>query len=228
VAQLLTKTLKRAEKMAVSRFKGGHESLWQRIKPGKNQWTYTLCGNPKARLKWDIGKLVTPVFSKNCQPKSDCCKRCVTVHGVKHDRWEVNYTLFGLLSAICGDNWGVTKAYVLSHKTLKAGIIKVWPGYPKGDCEETWQYTKRLIQWTKAGWEYARHSIRLRNLKFPTDRGYSIVMQPVIGRPWSLYAPTTNDSRFSECEPCGDTLKETSGFTLFAGIKGMGSWVPKD
>jgi RHS repeat-associated protein len=160
--------------------------------------------------RWDIVQLFEgPINAFGCNPRTVRCQRCVTVNGVKQDRYEVNYVLYGLIARMLGTSLLETKTQVSAWKnTAKVmdnarkglgGCTGWWEGLEEG--EDFWQNTAAVHQWVEAGYKFASWTlVGMPKNTFTGKR--QPLWQKVNGEPLSSNQPRAHNPNFAQCRAC--------------------------
>ena len=148
------------------------------LPPGKR-----LTRFPYSATMWDILGLTflagpapagVPNPCYNARRKT-VCETCVQVFGKRHDLFEVNYALWGLICGFVGAPRYSCKHIARIYKTYK------WAFNPEQNpCRPTFQYSGSLDDWIDFGYDFIWYPYRV------SDR-----------------VPAANP-RFKLCDPCDD------------------------
>jgi len=101
--------------------------------------------------KWEMGV-------KTFEDRGPCrderlgylCEPCVMVRGVRHDVWEINYALWGLITRSLDMTKGYAQSLALTYKTYKSIFAP-----EENPCRPNFQYTATLHDWLNWGWDFA-------------------------------------------------------------------------
>lgn len=152
----------------------------------------SMCSDVIGRfLQWDIAI----AGDRRCGGGVPC-QDCVEVFGIKHDKWEVNYALYGKLSALCGRWRWTTTLEMFFYKFY----IKIPSNLVSGEDWHIDEYNVFVERWLEFGYFHGEYATKYMKL-------------------WAQYlVRATDDPRFAECDKCPvPAAQNAMTFTMFGG-----------
>jgi RHS repeat-associated protein len=142
---------------------------------------------PFSMRNWDL-EIEEKSASPQC-PIGDECQHTVTVDGKCHDKWEVNYILYGKSFSLCAGSFRAMNRNIAYYKTYIVALrnVTLRLGGDASAFDRLWGDSDALIEWTPSLHVWA--TIGYRNLP------YSSAWQP---------------DRYRDCKPRKDVQGKVS------------------
>lgn len=154
---------------------------------------------------WDITGMVGIESTGACfaDRKLTVCETCVTVYGVKQDIWEINYVLWGMMTA--GIGFPLYDAIRLAA-LWKTGKWAVWG--EANSCRPKYQFNSTIVQWIATG-----HA--MYNSFFVTASDS-----------FNAWRPRQSNIRYESCAKCGDIAGGPFSYRMLDDLEGAAASPP--
>ena len=134
---------------------------------------------PSSMDNWDL-QIDEDSVSPRC-PLGEECQHTVTVAGKCHDKWEVNYILYGKSFSLCAGNFRAMNRNIVLWNTIGAAVRNaiLRLGGDANAFDRLWGDSDALVEWTPSLHAWATIGYM--------DLPYSSAWQP---------------DRYKDCKPC--------------------------